>query len=965
MSKWTESAEGWEYVEELFSAAVNLSPAERSRFLDEACRGNSALREEIESLVRADCKEGESIATAIEREAQALFNLEGIVGSRIGAYRVIDEIGRGGMGTVYLAVRDDDQYQKRVAIKLIRLGMDTEDILNRFRRERQILANLDHPNIATLFDGGTSQGGRPFLVMEYVQGKPLDVYCREHDPDLHERCRLFLKVCEAVSYAHRNLVVHRDLKPGNILVTEEGSPKLLDFGIARLMGADTEAGRTAFPSRLITPDCASPEEIRGEPITTAADVYSLGAILYELLTGQRAHRFETYQAREIERVVCETDPLPPSDVAGRWSKQVRGDLDAIVLKALRKEPDQRYASVDELAADLGRYLNGWSVLARQGSLPYRIRKFMRRNGPAIAVGALFAAVLVAGAATATIQARRATREAARAAASQRETEIQAHETERQRTAADVQRNQAEMERTVAETERKLAERRFEEVRQLAGKFLLDFHDAIARLPGSIPARKMVVETGLRYFDTLVHEAQGNQELLEEIARGYDRLGDVQGNPYYANLGDTAGAMSTYRKAQAIREKVSDPSAEFLRDRITGNTKIAQMLSFGGEMPAADRLLNATLLLGSQERVAKNPAVLGARAAAFTAYGDLKVRTNDVAESLAPYTRLLEIWTELAAANPGPSERTGLSLAHTKLGDSYIRLGESRHALEHLQVAMEIDKQLVSEDQNSIPRLRKLFIDHVLMGSLFRTVSGKSLATADEARAVMERGAELADQILKADPDNRTAFSDIQNANSGLGDWLQERHESEAALLHYRRALEASEKFFASSPPGFSTYDALIQAHQRLAVGLVEAGQPEVAIPQLQKAEELVAAAEKMSPGLTRLESRRAEIASVRGDAYHRMGNWSQAIEAYDRSTRQYEGLRKRDPQNQTFLNELARLLVRLADSYASAKQWTPAMEAMQSALNRYKEISLLRPLQPDEQAASENGLAKLDAWKQK
>ena len=307
------------------------------------------------------------------------------MGSRIGAYRLVGEIGRGGMSTVYLAVRDDDQFQKQVAIKLIRRGMDTEDMLDRFRHERQILANLEHPYIARLLDGGTAPDGRPFLVMEYLQGEPLDGYCRNQGLNLRARCRLFLKICEAVSFAHRNLVVHRDLKPGNILVGADGAPKLLDFGVAKLLDAKTGSGQTATAVALrpMTPDYASPEQFRGEAITTAADVYSLGAILYELLTEQRPHRFSSYGLRELERAICETEPVRPSECAKLskipWRGQLRGDPDAIVAKALRKEPAQRYASVDHLAADLTRYLEGWPVQAHRGDVGYRARKFLRRN----------------------------------------------------------------------------------------------------------------------------------------------------------------------------------------------------------------------------------------------------------------------------------------------------------------------------------------------------------------------------------------------------------------------------------------------------------------------------------------------------------------------------------------------------------------------------------------------------------
>jgi tetratricopeptide (TPR) repeat protein len=957
-------AERWEQVERLFSEAVELSAGERGCFLVKECGADTELLEEVESLLRADSKNGEGVLKAIEREAQSLFNLEGVIGSRIGAYRIVSEVGRGGMGTVYLAVRDDDHYQRRVAIKLIRRGMDTEDILDRFRRERQILANLAHPHIATLFDGGTAPDGRPFLVMEYVEGQTLDVYCDDHNLELTGRCRLFLKVCEAVSFAHRNLVVHRDLKPGNILVTAGGTPKLLDFGIARLLTADPAPSRTGLLSRLATPDYASPEEVRGEPIATASDIYSLGTILYELLSGQRAHRFSSYRAPEVERVICEVDPPKPSEVTVRWSKRIRGDLDAIVSKALRKEPAMRYASVEQFAADIECYLNGWSVRARQGNVAYRTAKFLRRNGAAITFGSLFAAVLIGGATLARLQARRATQEAGRAEASQREATREAREAGLQRHEAEAQRRQAELARVAAENQHQIAERRFEQVRQLARRFLIDFHDAIAKLPGSVSARKMVVETGLQYYDTLVSEAGNNRELLEEIARGYDRLGDVQGNPYYANLGDTAGALASYRKALAIREKISDASESFLAERITGNTKIAQLLTISGDVKGADRILIDTLAIGRQQPVGKSYVVRETLARTYAAYGDLKIRTGDFSNAVEPYSKMLDISSSLAGERRNPvSERSGISLSHAKLGDTYTRIGQGRQALEHLQIALGIDEQLAAEDPDSVPRLRKVYIDCSLLGVLFRSIAGQQLTSPAEARTVMEKATEMAGRMAAADPNNATAMMDVFTANSGIGDWLREHHEPETALVHYRKAVEAAEKTFAAGPPTLATYDALVQAHQRLGVGLTQAGQIENALEYFQKADEQLAAAQRISPGLTRLISRRADIASGRADAHKQAGHWPEAIAAYRAAIEAYSDLRSRDSKNAAFLSQMPALFLRLADCYAAEKQWSPAEQALQAGLDCFTEITSFRTLQRDEENARQDGLAKLSAWK--
>jgi len=973
--------EHWQQVKELFVAAADLPPAERGRFLDQACAGDARLRQELERLLDADGKNGEAIISAIETEARSLFTMEGVLGSRIGAYRIVDEVGSGGMGAVYLAVRDDDQYQKRVAIKLIRRGMDTADMLARFLHERQILANLEHPLIARLLDGGTSQDGRPFLVMDYVEGQPLDVYCRDRDLDIHARCRLFLKVCEAVSYAHRSLVVHRDLKPGNILVTLDGSPKLLDFGVAKLLDADTGAGRTMAALRPMTPDYASPEQIRGDPITTATDVYSLGAILYELLSGVRAHRFPSYGLREVERVICETDPPRLSEAAPEAAphrrQQLQGDLEAIVSKAMRKEPASRYTTVDQLSADVERYLNGWPVSARQGNVAYRARKFVRRNRMAIAAAALLACALIGGTTAATIQARRAAREQARAEiqrrlalesearaqASRQEAERQAAEAQRQSALAEAQSRQADLERIAADTQRQIADRRFEQVRQLSGKFLLDFHDAIAKLPGATAARKMVVETGLKYYDTLVEEAHGNRDLIEEVARGYVRLGDAQGNPYYANLGDISGALASYRKAVALRQKISDPSPRFLMDGINANIRIAQVLTVQGDMAGADRTLRETLRMGQQGPATGEYVVRNALAHAYDAHADLLARMGDENQAIEQDLKLLDLATQLARENRNRvADRGLLSLAHSKLGDNYIRVARGREALQHLRAALAIDEQFAAEDPDSNPRRRKVYIDNVLLGYLFSTHSGKQLVEPDEARRVMTVATGLADRMLAADPNNNTALLDVMGAESVFGDWLHGRGETEAALIHMRKALDAAERHAAIGPPTFDKNDALVEAHHRLGMFLTAAGRPEEALDHFTRAGEYLDRMGKQSPGVPRLGTRKAEILSGKSRLYASQKNWKDAAASLTAAIAVFDDLRKHDPKNEAYLIEQPDLYERLADCRAATGESSDALQAIQTALARFDEIASSRPLLAEEEQKRTEAQSKLAAW---
>lgn len=411
----------WQRVKDIFPAVVDLPPADRAAVLDAHCRGDDVLRREVESLLASDTPPGADAPIAHAVDAAIATAAAGVVpGQRVGPYRILREIGQGGMATVFLAVRDDDEFQQRVAIKVVR-GALGADALKRFRAERQILASLEHPSIARLLDGGTTADGLPYLVMEYVDGEPISQYCEERQLTIRGRLLLFCRVCDAVSHAHRGLVVHRDLKPSNILVIEDvstplgaGVPKLLDFGIAKLIDEDAAAGAsiTQTGQRALTPEYASPEQVRGDPITTATDVYSLGVLLYELLTGERPLAFATRQSAEVERVVCTVEPRKPSTVAApsRHAQQLVGDLDTIALTALQKEPARRYPSAAHLAEDIRRHLEGLPVVARPATWRYRSSRFVRRNRAGVAVAAVFVLVVVVFVAALGLQVRRVAQE---------------------------------------------------------------------------------------------------------------------------------------------------------------------------------------------------------------------------------------------------------------------------------------------------------------------------------------------------------------------------------------------------------------------------------------------------------------------------------------------------------------------------------------------------------------------------
>jgi len=440
------SEERWRRVRSLLERARELPRTERAAYLTKACGDDAELRAEIASLIAHGDDSG-GILRRSPAESTAGEPPRSPGAERVGAYRIQREIGRGGMGAVYLATRDDDEFERRVALKLLHHGIVSDDIVRRFRNERQILAGIDHPNVAKLYDGGTTGDGLPYLVMEYIEGSRIDEYCDAQKLSIEKRLALFRSVCSAVHFAHQNLVIHRDLKPANILVTAEGEPKLLDFGIAKLLNPELAAatlGTTQADTRLLTPEYASPEQIRGEPITTASDVYALGVLLYRLLTGRSPYRIPGFQLHEIARVICETEPTRPSaaideveepldsegtmritaaSVAGaravnpeRLRRRLKGDLDNIVLMALRKEALRRYSSVEQLSEDIRRFLVGLPVHARRGTSAYRTAKFIGRHKAALGAAAAVLVSLMAFTAFTVRERGRAERAAAKLSA---------------------------------------------------------------------------------------------------------------------------------------------------------------------------------------------------------------------------------------------------------------------------------------------------------------------------------------------------------------------------------------------------------------------------------------------------------------------------------------------------------------------------------------------------------------------
>jgi tetratricopeptide (TPR) repeat protein len=537
--------------------------------------------------------------------------------ARVGAYRLVERIGSGGMGDVFKARRDDDVYLAEVAIKIMRADVRDASALRRFKSERQILAALDHRNIARLLDGGTTPAGLPYVVMELIAGEPIDRYCDARSLDTRERVRLFLQVCAAVDFAHQHLVVHRDLKPNNILVTSDGSVKLLDFGVAKLLEidplTDEPPDETRTQLRAMTLEYASPEQVSGAKVTTASDVYSLGVVLYRLLTGQSPYRERGGDAARVAEILGDTTPARPSALATPDRRDIDTDLDHILLMALRKEPAKRYGSVEQLALDLRHYLAGLPVAARRGTLAYRGARFIRRHTASIAGALLVAVSLVVGLGFSI-------REAA-----------------------------------IANEERAIAQDHFDRVRQLSNR-LLDFHDDIAALQGATRAREMLLKTSLEYLDALHGERSTDLALQEELANAYRRVAQIQGSPFGGNTGHTQAALASYRKATELAESLRTAAPENSRVTILLAeiyTQQAYLLTYveGGKSsqePARLAMLYADAAARSVPDAAARTKLLidahWARTMALAVTGD-RAAASKVAD------RMIAIGEEYAAAQP--------------------------------------------------------------------------------------------------------------------------------------------------------------------------------------------------------------------------------------------------------------------------------------------------------------------------
>lgn len=701
-------SERWSKLKEIFVQAEALEPGECEAFVNEAAEGDAELAAEVKSLLNSRDE------TANILEANAFDLSKGVfadqtpkAGRTFGSYRIVSELGSGGMGAVFLVERSDGEFKQTAALKLIRNTLADAETERRFRTEREILAGLHHPNIAQLYDGGVSENGEPFFVMEHIEGRPLNQYVRTANSPLNDRLDLFLKICSAVDYAHRNLTVHRDLKPGNILITPEGEPKLLDFGLAKLLDEQGgEKDQTATMFRAFTPAYASPEQILGKRVTIASDIYSLGVIFYELLTDSKPFVFDGMSLEEIVRTITGSDPVRPSSVGRKGSSSaalrpgIASDLDTIAMKCLEKEPERRYSTAAELAADIRRFLDGMPILARPSTFSYRTSKFVRRNWKSVAAGTLAAASLLVGLGVSIWQAE------------------------------------------VARAERDRAEQRFQDVRKLSNSLLFEITPKIETLEGSTEAREILVKRALEYLDSLASEAAGDSELQKELAAAYEKIGELQGHPSKPNLGDLAGALSSYEKANAIR--LAQPETpENLRLLAENFRHLSDARYWQGDtlgtLGALER--SRQIYEGLVNSQSGDVSLRLAYLRILTEFSQYHQANNQYPEAIAFAEKAIAGTQELSA--DARETREVFFVTHADLGNSLSWNGEQERAETMMAVAVGGMEKLLSEKPNDARTRHLMWRVYMLASGIFEDiVNERSLEFAEKARATAQKGVEI-------------------------------------------------------------------------------------------------------------------------------------------------------------------------------------------------------------------------------
>ena len=776
----------WQRVEEIFQEALDVPGEARSAFIRARSAGDASLEREVSEILAGYDAQDRISAQNANGSPEAL---------RFGAFEIVRKIGEGGMGAVYLARRSED-FEQRAAIKLIN-GTPAGAALmaDRFLEERRILAALEHPNIARLLDGGITRDRQPYLVMEYVEGVRLDQYCESKGLSIPQRLELFRKICAAVHFAHQHLVIHRDLKHGNILVNQQGEPKLLDFGIAKVLsppGASPEETATMTAGLLLTPQYASPEQIQGLPCTIATDIYSLGVILYELLTGKAPHAEAAATPAEMISAVVFREAERPSVAAPAPLKaQLRGDLDGIVMKSLAKQPDQRYGSVEQFSEDVRRHLEGLPVTAVEGSRVYLARKFVRRHRLAVAAAALILVSLVAGLAGTLWQARAARRQ------------------------------------------RDLAEQRFSDARKLADYLLFSLYDSVQALPGSLPVRADMATQSLLYLDRLAAARSEDPALRRELAEGYLRLGLILEAPvgYGDSLGNAGKALESDQKALALLEPLARANRNDTRiqqDLAHAYLQLGPVLNYSGKPDQGIGKLNQANAI-FETLVASNPRDVAGRVDAGRAYvalmdvisgrGGGVVEPASKDQVMAASDKAIAHFDAALAVSPvEPRALLGLATAYNTRGTLFAASGDLQTAIGNFTRGLDTLQRLPSTEKNA---------DTEGTAARMETMIGYcqgELGQIAAALATLKQAQDVLDRLGASDPKNATiAFRRVNLFRTRAAIHQYAGHLKDAISDH-KMTIQILDGMVATDPSKMS--NRLIRAEEqgKLAALLVKDGQ---------------------------------------------------------------------------------------------------------------------------------------------
>ena len=803
----------WQRIQSLFDAALELQPAARRDYLGAECADDPTLREEVESLIAASDSVGDSASALLgEAVGEAALDLSGDArpGDRVGPWQLVRELGRGGMGVVYLARRADAEYESVVAVKVLG-GIRTSEHLRRFRAERQILAALEHPNIAHLIDGGTTAQGVPWVAMELVDGVPLDRYCDDGSLSVEQRLALFLDICAAVRVAHRHLVVHRDLKPANILVTADGTPKLLDFGIAKLLAPGAaDASETGTAVRLLTPAYASPEQMRGDPVTVATDVYGLGVMLYRLLSGRLPYDLTGRTLGEIEHLVCDEEPPRPSVQAATpsLSRRLRGDLDTIVLTALQKDPRRRYESVERLADDIQRHLTGRPVLARGDTRAYRLGKFVRRHRVGVLAATAATVALAMFAVAMGVQARRLAVE---------------------RDAATLARQEAEQVAGLLAGIFEVAEPSQSRGETVTARELLD--EGARRVESELAGQPRVQASLMRLIGDVYRGIGLNESARPLIERALAQHHALHGEEHpevatsrmslaftLQDLGDFERAEPLFRQALATRVRMLGPEHAEVSESLAG---LAYLLETIGNVDSAEVLfrtalaLDRTLYAPDHERIANSKMKLGRLLRQQREFDEAEPLLREalvvqrrhygnahpeVASGIRNLAALLRDKGEYAESDS--LFRETIAVRRAVLGDENPEVANAMASYATLMNRMGLVDSAIALSRESIAMVERAYDgSHPSLAAGYHNLAGslRDVGRLDEAITLFRRSMEAQEPFIRPDHPQR-AFPRMGLASVYMEQrrWAAAEPLLREALALRRAALAANDRYIAES-----------------------------------------------------------------------------------------------------------------------------------------------------------------------